>query len=487
MAHPRLESCLALYRADRLVEAEAGYRACLADGIDAHLPLSALLLQQGRHDEVVALLEPQFAMQGDNATLAINLSIALRKSGRNDEALRIARQATAQAPDHPAAWNAQGLAALESGDAEAALHAFEQGLRLAPGAIALDLHRSKALRHLARHAEAIQVLQRLLASAPDMLEAWRDLATAQTALGQYQVALKSAEHAMRLAPNDAEVSLQHAVALLHAGQTRAAIKRLEQLQADPQAWVWLAQARLRDNDIEGARAAYGHAAARDPDDPFIRHFVAALGGELPEQVEADYIRKLFDDFAARFESTLVDALAYSAPKVLPRFLAAHGADDASRILDLGCGTGLMGAALAAPGRTIDGVDLSERMLAHARAKGVYRELHAAELLQFLKGSRQRWDLVIAADVFVYVAHLAPVFAAIHACLEPGGWFAFSIECSDGPDTQLQPQTGRYRHSPEALVRELAAAGFDQVQRETLALRMEMGKPVAGELLLARRI
>ena len=285
MADPRLESCLALHRANHLGEAEAGYRQCLAAGIDAALPLSGLLLQQGRHAEVVDLLEPRCTTRVDNANMAINLSIALRKTGRNDDALRHARQASELAPQQPAAWNALGLAQLESGAVADALHAFDRGLGLAPGHTALELHRAKALRRLDRHREAIAVLERVVGAAPDLLEAWRDLTSARNALGLYPAALDSATSALRLAPNDLDVALEHAVALLNAGQTGNAIKRLEKLEADPQTWMWLAQARLRDNDVAGARAAYERAATHDPDNPFIRHFLAAIDGQLPEAVE----------------------------------------------------------------------------------------------------------------------------------------------------------------------------------------------------------
>lgn len=486
MADPALAPFLALHREGRFSEAEAGYRLCLAKGIDAALPLSALLLQQARHVEAIDILAPVYDAQPGNATAAVNLSIALRSVGRCEEALQAATRACDVAPGNPGVCNARGLAALELGDAQAALSAFEQGLRHAPGTLALELHRSKALRKLHRMHDAVAALERIVAVAPDLLEAWRDLAAAQRALGLHAPALQSAAQALKLAPNDLEVALEHAVALLHAGETAKAVKRLEKLEGDAQTWMWLGQARLRQNDVQGARAALERAAALDPKNPFIRHFLTAASGGVPEDIEVDYIRGLFDEFADRFEFTLLDKLGYSAPKQIARFLREHGAKDAKDILDLGCGTGLMGAELAAPGRRIDGVDLSERMLAQARAKGVYDELHAAELLGFLRDSPTQWDLIVAADVFIYVADLGPIFAAAFGRLRTGGHFAFSIECSDTSETQLLAQTGRYRHAPEPLAAALDAAGFRDVRRESVTLRLESGAPVAGELLLARR-
>jgi len=486
MADPALAPFLALHREGRFSEAEAGYRRCFAEGIDAALPLSALLLQQARHVEVIEILAPVCDAQPGNAIAAVNLSIALRSVGRCEEALQAATRACDVSPGNPSACNARGLAALELGDAQEALSAFEQGLRNAPGTLALELHRSKALRKLHRMRDAVVALERIVKVAPDLLEAWRDLTVAQRALGLYAPALQSAAQALKLAPNDLEVALEHAVALLHAGETAKAVKRLEKLEGDAQTWMWLGQARLRQNDVQGARAALERAAALDPKNPFIRHFLTAASGGVPQDIEVDYIRGLFDEFAGRFEATLLDKLGYSAPKQVVQFLQEHGANDAKDVLDLGCGTGLMGAELAAPERRIDGVDLSERMLAQARAKGIYNELHAAELLGFLRDSSRQWDLAVAADVFIYVAELAPIFAAAFERLRTGGHLAFSIECSDTRETQLLAQTGRYRHAPEQLVEALDAAGFRDVRRESVTLRLESGVPVVGELMLARR-
>ena len=486
MTDPVLADCLALHRAGRFAEAERGYRRCLAAGIDAALPLSALLLQQSRHAQAVEILAPMHAAQPDNASVATNLSIALRKGGRGEEALQVARRACSANPGDPSACNARGLAAIELGDAQEALAAFEEGLRGAPGSVALQLHRTKALRKLGRTREAVSVLERIVKAAPDLLEAWRDLAAAQRTLGLNAPALQSAQHALALAPNDPEVALEHAVALLHAGETGAAARRLEELDGDARSWMWLGQARLRQDDVGGARTAFERAAALDPDNAFVRHFLAATSGDVCDEIEVDYIRSLFDDFANRFESTLLDKLAYCAPEQIERFLRGHAAIDAHRVLDLGCGTGLMGARLVAPGRRIDGVDLSARMLEHAREKGVYHDLHAAELLDFLRCSTRQWDLLVAADVFIYVADLAPIFAAAFERLSCGGCLAFSIESSDAAGTQLLAQTGRYRHAPELLLDALGEVGFRDIRREAVTLRMESGAPVAGELMLAHK-
>jgi predicted TPR repeat methyltransferase len=482
---------MALHRAGRFDEAEAGYRACLREG-DAHAgaALGALLLQRQRFEEAAGVLEPLALAAPEDATLAVNLSVALRRGGHARRAMEHARRASVLAPTRVSTWNALGLAELELGRVDEALAALESGLRIDPGNLALVLHRAHGLRRLGRNAEALPLYAQVVEADAGLLDGWRGLAATEAALGRVDEALLSRKRALALAPGDREVAFEHAVMLMQAGHAQEAVQALSQLvqtgAGDARAWAWLGRARLRLGDAEAARDAFERARALDPDDPVVAHFLVSLGDSLPESVEGEYIQRLFDDFADRFEHTLVDRLGYAVPPRLAALLRAHEADAAGRVLDLGCGTGLMAVELARPGRVIDGVDLSPRMLERARAKGLYRDLQAAEIGAYLADAgAQRWDLVVAADVFVYVAALAPVFAVVREHLADGGWFAFSLESSAGEAVELLPATGRYRHPPDVVARQLAEAGFTGVVREPLVIRHEVGQPVAGELLLAR--
>lgn len=486
-----LEASLSLHRAGRFAEAEAGYRDCLRAGdARAGAALGALLLQRERFEEAAAVLGPLARTLPADAGIAVNLSLAMRRGGDAEGALQHARRASTLAPMLVSAWNALGLAALELGRVEEALAAFESGLRNAPGHRALVLHRAHCLRRLGRIAEALPLYAQVVEADPGLLDAWRGLAAAEAALGHVDEALRSRERALALAPGDRDVAIEYAVMLMQAGRAEEAEHALSHLvqtgATDAQAWAWLGRARLKLGDAARARGAFERARALDPGDPVVAHFLVSLGDTLPDAVEGEYIQRLFDDFADRFEHTLLDRLGYAVPARLAALLRAHGADSADSVLDLGCGTGLMAVELARPGRAIDGVDLSPRMLDRAREKGLYRDLQASEIGAYLREARDKhWELIVASDVFVYVAALEPVFAAVRDRLVAGGWFAFSVEASAGEPVELLPATGRYRHAPDVVARQLVAAGFTGLVREPLVIRHEVGQPVAGELLLAR--
>ena len=155
------------------------------------------------------------------------------------------------------------------------------------------------------------------------------------------------------------------------------------------------------------------------------------------------------------------------------------------VLDLGCGTGLSGAALRGLARQLTGIDLSPRMLARARERGFYDRLIEGDIVQVLAGQDASFDLVVAADVFVYIGDLEAVLASAGQVLRPGGWLAFSVESLSEGEYRLQP-TGRYAHAPayiEALARR---HGFERVAEQEVTLRVEQGRPVAGQLQLWRR-
>lgn len=199
------------------------------------------------------------------------------------------------------------------------------------------------------------------------------------------------------------------------------------------------------------------------------------------------MRDLFDQYAPRFDADLEGRLGYRTPALLAGLLAEAGvaADGSRRVLDLGCGTGLSGVALQPFARRLEGLDLSPRMLAEARRRGLYDALHEADLLDWLPGRRAAFDLVAAADVLNYLGDLAPALAAMAGALVPGGLAAFSLEAGDGAPYALGPGL-RYRHDAAHVLALAMSAGFALLARRATVLREERGEPVPGELLLLRR-
>ncbi len=139
------------------------------------------------------------------------------------------------------------------------------------------------------------------------------------------------------------------------------------------------------------------------------------------------------------------------------------------VLDLGCGTGLGGAAFRPYCDWLVGVDISPGMVEQARAKGLYDRLVVAELMEFLAAEAgAQHHLALAADVFVYCSDLAPIAAAVAGVLAPGGLFAFTVETHDKPGVRLQG-TLRYAHGPAHVRAALPAAACKSFSSPRLRL------------------
>ncbi|KAI0869426.1 S-adenosyl-L-methionine-dependent methyltransferase [Hypoxylon argillaceum] len=132
-------------------------------------------------------------------------------------------------------------------------------------------------------------------------------------------------------------------------------------------------------------------------------------------------QRLYDEWAGAYDADntgkgyasprrCVEAVIRHLPPSSPPSSPPTTSTKQLRILDAGCGTGLVGASLsrsALAGRfALDGVDLSAGMLAVAAAKGVYRDLRTADLNAGIEGGDGSYDVVMCVGTLTK-AHVGP--------------------------------------------------------------------------------
>lgn len=421
------------HQAHRLDEAEAGYR-------------HALQLQAGQPDALHFL------------------GVLCHQRGRSDEGIRLIRMALRSAPRHADAHNNLGNIHKEIGELSQAEACYRRALACGDGHLDAFSNLALVLELQQRPKEARAVYADLVGYAPQLSRA------------HYLLGMCLRRHV------DEVADLEQAVDCF-----RNAIRCDEgNVQALDALGVTLYMLGRHGEAV----GAYRDWLAREPHNPVPRHMLAACGGvAAPPRADDAYVREVFDRFADSFDEQLLKNLDYRAPQVLVDALAAmlgppaHALD----VLDAGCGTGLCGPLIGPHAQRLVGVDLSGGMLEKARQRGGYDELVEAELAGWLRASPPVWDVVLSADTLIYFGDLVPVLSAAHHALRPGGWLAFTLEVLDGEGDRLElSASGRYRHTRGCVERVLSAAGFPDPSISADSLRKELGRPVAGWVVLAQK-
>ena len=154
----------------------------------------------------------------------------------------------------------------------------------------------------------------------------------------------------------------------------------------------------------------------------------------PELWQATYEAKTSEELADAYRqwACLYDhdtcrTMGYVGPQTAAAMLDRRLDSRESRVLDAGCGTGLVGEVLHRMGYAhVDGMDYSPDMLAEADKKGVYRRLMQGDMNERLAIADDAYDAIICVGTFTY-AHVGPeAFAELVRVTRPGGFVCFTI-------------------------------------------------------------
>ncbi|MFZ6744708.1 tetratricopeptide repeat protein [Undibacterium sp. JH2W] len=365
------------------------------------------------------------------------------------------------------ALNNLGAALRENGQAEQALHCFQQACKLKPDYAEAHSNIGNVYKDTGDMDKAILAYRHALSLNSALAEPWNNLALIHQKHKDLQSAIQCAERAAALQPDMAEINNTLGNIYKDAGQNARAL------------------------------TSYQRALALDPQQGNAAHFINVLSGMTSTQAPVNYVSKVFDDYAERFDQHLQEVLEYKIPTVIGQQLRQMKVAGKAnwRILDLGCGTGLVAQELAGVAEHIVGVDLSEKMLLKAQERKLYHRLIQADLLSMTRQELlASYELVTAADVFVYLGQLDAIVAEISRLLVIDGLFAFSVEAGDAdlvpseehPGYQLR-NSGRYAHQLPYLQGLAAQHGFTILQCLPQTIRMENLQAIPGYLLIWRKL
>jgi predicted TPR repeat methyltransferase len=414
----------------------------------------------GRLAEAEAALREAIQRAPSDAQAYSNLGNVYREMQKTDEAERCYREALRLRPDFPDALTNLGLLMQDRDNLTEAASLHRRALTLEPQHVDAHYNLGYALLLQGEPKSAIPFLERVTQMDPGGTRGWISLGSAYARTHEPKQAARCYERAVGLDPHNAGNLSSLGVCYLGAGEREKGI------------------------------AALNRALELNPGDGEARFWLAAAGAaEAPEKVAAETVARLFDGYAGNFDEHLVGKLQYHIPEYIGTALREFRGGDTRPLdlLDIGCGTGLLGIEVRDMAGHLAGVDLSTKMIEQARRRGIYQELAVRDVVEYMEGSSRHYDAVLSADVFVYIGDLESVFAAVARCLSTTGFFIYSVESHTGDEPYHLRETGRYTHSLPYLRYLSARHGFEEIRADTVTIRLEKNQPVEGYVVALRQM
>lgn len=446
------------------------------------------LQRQGEVARASSLYRRVLSLCPEHGEACFFLGLLAAGAGNPEETVVWFGRARELLPHEPAIAFQLGMTHCVAGRREMAIEQFRTTLVLDEGHWQAAYNLGTACLAQGRTDEAIQAFHVAARHNPQDPDIHFNLGLACKKAGRLEEAVQAYLCAMQIAADDAEVHYNLALVYKELGCRTEAVTSLEiavALRPDYGAAFGNLGVLYLDLDrVAEAIGCYRRLVELDHNAVAARHILAALSGDTTASAPSSYIADLFDGFSGHFEEGLLVDLEYRTPWDLKALLlaAADKAPVCARLLDLGCGTGLVAQVFQDVAAYRVGVDLSPGMVEIAAAKNLYDRLEVMEIVEFLEQNEETFDLIVAADVLIYVGALEKVFAVIARRLARGGRLLFSTEQMAGEGYCLR-RTGRYAHSASYVHALALACGLQVVASEVANLRKEKGGWLRGDLYL----
>jgi predicted TPR repeat methyltransferase/cytochrome c-type biogenesis protein CcmH/NrfG len=394
---------------------------------------------------------------------------------------------------------------MRSGDLDKAERYNRRAILVDPNSYVAQNNLGNILRHTGRVAEATGHFALAFQLNPTDATVALNLAMGLADQFRFAGAVPFFRHAVGLNPSNADAHSSFALALAHTMQHREAeLHYLEALKIDPMhfgarvclAFLLLEQGRATEvhkqveflTEIENA-AEFPHKnfgillariGARDRakacfekhlplhpgDADEIAMLLATVGGPLPARATDQQVTHIYNLRADDWDRVAAEPGGYQGHQLVAATLARLDAQKADAVLDAGCGTGLIGELLRPHVRLLVGVDMSEAMLARARQKDIYDNLHCGDLVDYMVNHPSSFDVIASAATIVHFGKLGGVFEAAARCLRPRGLFVFTAFPNDEDPSAVAigslnglAQGGCFRHGSDYIARTAAEHGL----------------------------
>ncbi len=465
MTKSSLDKAIEAYQNQQPEKAKAICRRVLKSKNNIAMPyyiLGLIAKDEKQFELSITQFKKALSIEPTRFTHYFNLASAYSGSGKHQKAIDTYIKAIELEPKASAYANL-GSTYLKINELNNALIALEKAVDLDPLSAEAQNNLGIVLGKLGDYNKAEEHHRQAIELMPELIPAYTNLGSIFLDQSKYQEALELYKKVIQLQPDYGEI------------------------------YKFLGSTYDRIGDIDKALDCYKTYLNFHPNDHSIIHIMNALAGSTSEIAPPDYIEELFDGYAENFEDHLLSALEYHIPEkigqIVKSLLSAHHTEKFRNVLDLGCGTGLVGQNIVPLCAAIEGIDLSSEMLEKAREKKIYNRLIKSDVVAFLASDHQirHYDLITAADVLVYIGDLNALFDNISQRLSVNNaaFFLFSIESLTGEGFQLQP-SGRYAHSNSYIEVITTNHNFEIVVNNKTVIRTEGDKPIAGRIIAVKK-
>ncbi len=454
--------------------------------------LGVIYGKSGKLNSAIQAFKQAIKLDPKQAVYHNNISNAYKLSGNFELALRHLNEALLLAPNNSESHNNLASLYYSQGQIVQALPIYEKAIRLNPNSWEAHYNLANCYIKTDMVLQAISHYQTAIKLNPGHTDAKLNLAMAYVSLKDYTSALPYLIEAAVNNPEHAELQGHLAEAYLDLGRAPEAITQyITALKLQPERAEWhhnLAVLYLRNKQLDQAKLHFATSLSLQPNNPTARHMLNALETNTqPASAPSEYVTDLFDQYAGYYNKHVSGQLNYSVPQLLRQAVGKYITDATKtlNVLDLGCGTGLCGIYFRDLANFLIGVDLSSQMLAQARMLGAYDGLCRANILDTIPGYNLKvFDLVIAADVFVYIGDLSLVFKYIVSALRAPSKIAFTIEnLKDEQQNYVLQNSGRYAHSIKYIAKICDQFGLNICTMDQVILRKNNDHDINGLLYI----
>jgi len=358
----------------------------------------------------------------------------------------------------------------------------------------LNLHeKAQKYSELNQFDKAIVCYEEAISIKPNYAEAYYNLGKLHHNLGNFDKAVRNFKKTVAI---NLDYSKKHTNKILlviyffSKGQINDALETLKILiesnSNDALLFNMMGGCYLSLRQLDMAIQNYEKALEIYPDYAIPQHMINSLKGQTSKHPPEEYVKNLFDDYAERFNDSLVQSLQYKLPFMIKDIIQKVSDKSIySKTIDLGCGTGLSGRGLREISEHLSGIDISENMISKADDLDIYDNLYAGDIAEVLNSLQENFDLFVALDVLIYVGDVESIFRTVHQYCNNESLFVFSTEIQEEDGYSLL-QSSRYSHSDSYIMNQ-ASEKFVLIKSENIILRKEGSNQINGKIYIFKVI